>query len=72
MNMGLRQAHCLDNDIVYLAFYAFTSFGAKLFLDYFKNMQVGTFTADIVRIYIFVLDKCKRLLIDGIVGQMHA
>jgi len=72
MHVRLCEAHSLYNDLVNFIFDAIAGEHAKLGLDLIQDELIRALASNIVRILVRVLHKGTRLLIDGVVSEVHA
>lgn len=71
VTVRLRNAHCFDDDVVDLLFTFINDFLAVDASKHLHDSGVGAFAADVVLVLVFVLHVVGRLLVDGVVGQVH-
>ena len=72
MHMRLRQTHRLHNDLIDLIEDPVLGHEAVVARYLLEDKLVGALTPHIISILVLVLHEVARLLIDGVVGQMHA
>ena len=71
VDVWLRNAHCFDDDVVDLLFTFINNFLSVDFSQHLHDSRVGAFAADVVLIFVFVLNVVGRVFVDCVVGQVH-
>lgn len=72
MHMRLGQAHCLDYDLIDLILNPLLGHQAVILRELLQDELIAALRTNVICVLILVSHEIVRVLIDGVVGQVHA